>query len=305
MIYIFVCYGFLLSAMMGLIASWVDRKLTARIQYRVGPPFFQPWFDLIKLSGKELLIPTTALRQVFLTAPVFGLASVILASTILWLNDLHASQSFVGDLIVVVYLLMIPSICIMIGGFASGNPLAGLGSSREMKLILSYELPFILAVLVPVIKSGYSLRLNDILAFQMQHGVMITSLSGFLAFLVCVLCIQAKLGLVPFDMPEAETEIVGGPLIEYSGICLAIFKLMKYMLLFVLPFFVIILFWGGWRLTGVHLWLGLLKYIIFILLVVVIRNTNPRVRVDQAMRFFWGTLTGLSSIAVLLAWIGK
>ena len=191
------------------------------------------------------------------------------------------------------------------GGFASGNPLASIGASREMKLILGYELPFVLAVLVPVIKSDFSIRLGEILGFQAQNGVFIGSASGFLAFLVVVMCVQAKLALVPFDIPEAETEIVSGPLVEYSGTPLAIYRLMKNMLLFVLPFFVTILFMGGLRYDGIHLLNGALKVVGLVALVTVIRNTNPRVRIDQAVRFFWGPMTILAAIAVTLALLGK
>ena len=302
---VFLVFGSFLTAVAGMLASWVDRKVTARVQYRVGPPLLQPFIDLVKLSGKELLIPQTAARTTFLLAPVMGLSSVILVSTLLWMNDLNFGQTFLGDLIAVIYLLMIPSISIMMGGFASGNPLASLGASREMKLVLSYELPFVLAVMVAVIKSGYAIRISDILMFQARHGAIIGSLSGFLAFLVVIFCVQAKLGLVPFDMPEAETEIVSGPLIEYSGPALGIYKLMKNMLLFVLPFFVMVLFLGGWPFNGVSGFWGLLKYIGLVALITVIRNTNARLRIDQAMRFFWGTLTGLAVIAILLAFMGK
>jgi len=307
MIYIFylLVYGFLLTAVIGLLASWIDRKVTARVQYRVGPPILQPLIDIVKLLGKETLIPAGASRITFLTAPVIGLAGVILVSTLLWVNNTNSNNSFLGDWIVVLYLLTIPSISIIMGGFASRNPLASLGASREMKLILAYELPFVLAVLVPVIKSDFSLRLGEILGFQAQNGVIAGSPSGFLALVVAILCMQAKLALVPFDIPEAETEIVGGPLIEYSGSGLAIYRLMKNMLLFVLPFFLIILFMGGLRYDGIHLLNGVLKYVGLVALLTVIRNTNPRVRIDQAVRFFWGPMTIISIIAVILAFLGK
>ncbi len=294
-------YGFLLTAVIGLLASWFDRKLTARLQYRVGPPLFQPFIDIVKLLGKETLVPKGVSKSTFFMAPLVGFASVILCSTILWLNALKPVESFIGDLIVVLYLLTIPSISIIIGGFASKNPLASLGSSREMKLILSYELPFILAVLVPVIQANFSLRLGDILVFQQFYGSIATSLSGILAFIVVVLCMQAKLGLVPFDIAEAETEIIGGPLIEYSGTGLAFYRLMKNMLFFTLPFFIMILFTGGLKFTGIHIVYGLLKYIGIVFLITVIRNTNPRVRIDQALRFFWGPMTLIAIVAALLA----
>src|SRR3989338_10864058 len=173
MIYVvyFFIFGFVITVALGFFASWVDRKVTARVQYRVGPPLLQPWIDFVKLLGKELLIPAGCSKMTFLAAPAVGLSSVILVSTLLWLNNLRPDQTFLGNLIVVVYLLIIPSISIIMGGFASGNPYASLGASREMKLILSYELPFILALIVPVIKSGFSIRLGEILAFPARDGV--------------------------------------------------------------------------------------------------------------------------------------
>ncbi|NQS99899.1 MAG: NADH-quinone oxidoreductase subunit H [Candidatus Omnitrophica bacterium] len=303
MIYIgyLTVFGFILTAVIGLLASWIDRKVTARVQYRVGPPLLQPLIDLIKLSGKETLIPTGACRTTFLMAPVVGLSGVVLVSTILWMNNINPVRGFIGDLLVVIYLMIIPSISIIMGGFASRNPLASLGASREMKLVLGYELPFVLAILVPVIKSDFSIRLGEILGFQAQNGVFAGSLSGTLALIVAIFCMQAKLALVPFDIPEAETEIVSGPLIEYSGSALAIYKLMKNMLLFVLPFFLMILFMGGFRYDGIHLLNGILKYVGLVALITVIRNTNPRVRIDQAVRFFWGPMTVIAIIAVILA----
>jgi len=294
-------YGFVLTAAIGLLASWIDRKVTARVQYRVGPPLLQPVVDIIKLLGKETLVPAGASKVAFLLPPVVGLSSVIAVSALLWVNNLNPAEGFLGDLIVAVYLLTIPAIAIMMGGFASRNPLASVGASREMKLLLSYELPFVLAILVPVIKAGFDIRLGAILSVQADRGVFLGSLSGFLAWVVALLCMQAKLGLVPFDIAEAETEIIGGPLIEYSGSALAVYRLMKNMLLFTLPFFLMILFMGGLRLDGIHLAYGLLKYVGLVALVTVIRNTNPRVRIDQAVRFFWGRVTVLAAVAVLLA----
>ena len=300
-----ILYGFILTAVLGLIASWIDRKVTARIQYRKGPPFFQPFIDIIKLLGKETLIPSGASKAMFVVAPVLGFGSVVIVSTLLWVNNSNLFNSFLGDIIVVIYLLAIPSISIMIGGFASGNPLARIGSSREMKLLLAYELPFVLAILVPIIKSGYSLKLSEILSFQAQNGAFAEYASGILALVVCVLVMQAKLGLVPFDIAEAETEIMAGPIIEYSGTGLALFRLMKNMLLFTLPFFLIILFLGGLNFNGINILYSVIKYIVLLVIIVLIRNTNPRVRIDQAMRFFWGPVTGVAVIAVILAVIGK
>ncbi len=304
-----VIFGFLATAVLGLVASWIDRKVTARVQYRVGPPFLQPLIDLVKLLGKETLIPEGASKTTFLLAPVIGISGVIVVSTIFWVNQFFGA-GFDGDWIVCIYLLTIPSLSLILAGFASANPLASLGASREMKLVLAYELPFILAVLVPVIQThiqsdswSASIRLGGILAAQ-QTGIFAGSISGILALIVVIMCVQAKLALVPFDIPEAETEIVEGPIVEYSGPSLAIFKLMKNMLLFVLPFFMMILFFGGIRLDGINILWSILEYVGIVAIICVIRNTNPRVRIDQAVRFFWGPMTVIAALAVILAMNG-
>ncbi len=291
-------FGFAATAILGLITSWIDRKVTARVQYRVGPPFLQPVYDIVKLLGKETVIPAGASKVTFLIAPVIGISGVIAVATLFWVNQFF-NGGFVGDWIVAIYLLAIPSLSIILGGFASRNPLASLGASREMKLVIAYELPFILAALVPVI-SSHSIRLGVIIDSQ-AGGVFAGNISGILALIVCILCVQAKLAFVPFDIPEAETEILEGPIVEYSGPGLAIFKLMKNMLFFTLPFFLMILFFGGLRLNGINILWTILEYVGIVAIITVIRNTNPRVRIDQAVRFFWGPMTLLAIVAVILA----
>ena len=208
-----------------------------------------------------------------------------------------------GDLIVVLYLLTIPAIAVMVGGFASRNPLASLGASREMKLVLAYELPFILAIMVPVAQSG-SIKIGGLIGYQAQNGMFLGSISGLLAFLVAILCQQAKLTLVPFDIPEAETEIIAGPYMEYSGVPLAVYKLTRMMMLFVMPMFLVTVFWGGIDFSGWHILAGILKYVAILVIVILIRNTNPRLRIDQAVKFFWGPVFAISIIAMVLALLG-
>ena len=288
--------GFLFTVIFGLASCWIDRKVTARIQWRVGPPWYQPLMDIVKLSIKEITIPRTASKELFFFSPMIGLSAATLVSMLIWLPNIDpVSKGFSGDIIVVMYLLTLPAIAVILGASASGNPLASVGVSREIKLVMAYELPFIISLLVPVIKSGGMLRLGDIIAYQASHGAFLSSLSGIIAFIVMIFCMQAKLGLVPFDASEAETEIMGGVLIEYSGMLLAIFKLTKTMLMVVLPLFLITLFWQGFN------FLSIWKYIVLLVIIVLIRNTNPRVRIDQAVRFFWGKMTLLSVLAVLLA----
>ncbi|MFH1283169.1 MAG: complex I subunit 1 family protein [bacterium] len=300
----FIFPGFLFSAGVGLLASYIDRKVTARVQYRQGPPVLQPVYDIIKLFGKELIVPYNVSVPMFLAAPLLGLVSLVMVSTLLGNVVMSPKVTFLGDLIVVIYLLTVPSLAIILGGFTSANPLASLGAGREIKLILAYELPFILAIIVPIIKSGGNIQLGAILSAQAANGIFFLSWSGFLAFVVALLCIQAKLGLVPFDMAEAETEIMGGALIEYSGPALGIYKLTKAIALFVLPLFLIVVFLGGVAGTTWGIVNGILKYVGILVAITLIRNTNPRVRADQALRFFWGPMTVISVIAVVLALLG-
>lgn len=305
-IFYFVIFpGFLFTAAVGLLASWIDRKVTALVQWRVGPPWYQPLIDVIKLMGKETIVPRGGSRVTFLLAPLLGLAAVTLVSTLIWTMNLWPQRSFLGDLIVILYLLIIPSLAIILGGAASKNPLSSLGASREMKLVLAYELPFILVAFVPVIKSGGLIRIGELVNYQVSNGAFLASWSGAIAFVVVILfCMQAKLALIPFDIPEAETEIMAGPLIEYSGAPLAIFKLTKMMMLFVVPTFIVTIFWGGMVFSGLSSLWSILKYVALLVLIILIRNTSPRIRIDQAIRFFWGPVTGLAIIAILLAFLG-
>jgi len=303
---VFLAVGFLVSAVVGMFAHWFDRKITARVQWRVGPPFFQPVYDFVKLLIKEVTIPEGAQKLTFLAAPLFSLAAVTVVGALLIRTIVFPAQTFVGDIIVVLYLLTIPSQAVILGAFSSGNPLASLGGSREMKLILSYELPFVLAILVPVIKAGNTIKLGGILAYQGTEGVVIGSLSGVISFIVVLLCLQAKLAKVPFDAPEAETEIMAGAYIEYSGAALGLFKLSQWMMMFVVPLFIMMLWIGAvnWRQTWANLIYAVLVYIGILLFMTLIRNTNVRLRIDQIMKFFWARVTPIAAVAVILAFLG-
>ncbi len=291
--------GFLFSAVVGLLAGWVDRKVTARIQWRVGPPWHQNFTDILKLLGKETIVPEGA-KMTFLLSPYLGLLSAALVATVLGKSIILPLEGFMGDLIVVLYLLTIPAIALIIGGSSSRNPLASVGVSREMKLVLAYELPFILSVIAVIIKSAGAIQISQILEHQINSGSNIASASGILAFLTALFCMQAKLGFVPFDASEAEQEIMGGVLIEYSGLPLAIFKLTKAIMLYTMPLFLIILFLAK-DLSPLFL---IAKYTALLVVIILLKNTNPRLRIDQALRFFWRLPTLLALAAVGLALFG-
>jgi NADH-quinone oxidoreductase subunit H len=326
------------TVVLGLIACWIVRKVSALVQWRVGPPLLQPVYDVMKLMGKEILVPKEAQRNVFLFSPLVGLAGVLLLSIMLWRITIVPEKAFIGDIIVAIYLMVLPSLALILGSSASGSPHAAVGTSREMKLVMGYELPLVLAFIVVVIKTGGQLSLAAI-----AGHMPVFSISGMLAFLVAILCVQAKLGFVPFDIAEAETELGSGVLMEYSGALLAVWKLMQAVMLVALPLFLVMVFLGGigfislagintpvallalvifvgarflWRRSkyidllsllifiGLCIWAGLGKYVLVLVLLILIKNTNPRVRIDQAMKFFW-VYCGIALVAaVILASIG-
>jgi NADH-quinone oxidoreductase subunit H len=235
----------------------------------------------------------------FLLSPLIALTGVTLASTILLVINFGLRQGFVGDLIVIIYLFAFAPLAIILAGSASNNPFGSVGANREMTLYFGYELPLLIAIFSVVVKSGGLIRLSELISYQASSSPFLYSVSGVIAFVISLLCVQAKLAYPPFDIPEAETEVQAGPFIEYSGPPLAVFKLAKAMMLFLLPVFLITVFWGG--LTS---WWAILKYVIILVLIILIKNTNPRVRIDQAMRFFWIPMVILAVIGMLFAYYG-
>jgi len=305
LLYYLIFPGFIFMAVTGGLLAGLDRKLTAWLQFRKGPPLIQPFYDFLKLLlVKETILPARGSIVTFLAAPVFALTGAALSGIMILLPAFNYTPGFSGDISVIFYLLAIPSFTYILGALAAGNPLASLGASREMKLIISYELTFLLILAAVIMKAGMTIRINDIIQAQVIQGPFIGSISGILLFIVLIFCIQAKLGLVPFDMAEAETEINHGAFIEYSGSAYAMIKLAKYMMMFILPSFACIILLGGMRVDGIHIIWTILKILGIILLITLIRNTNPRIRIDQAMRFFFIWMNLLVIIAIVLILFG-
>lgn len=293
--------GFLFTLVVGLVASWVVRKVSALVQWRVGPPLLQPIYDVMKLLGKETLIPRAGQQTVFMMAPIVALAGVTLLSTMLWRISISPGQLFVGDIIVAIYLMVLPSLALILGSSASASPHASIGTAREMKMVMGYELPLVLAFIVVIIKTGGALSLAAI-----AEHTPVASVSGFLAFFISLLCVQAKLGFVPFDIAEAETELGSGVLMEYSGVLLGIWKMVQAMLLVALGMFLVVVFLGGFDVAkGWPIVASIGKLVLVWVLIILIKNTNPRVRIDQAMKFFWVYCGITLAIAVGLAIVGN
>jgi NADH-quinone oxidoreductase subunit H len=303
--YFFVFPGLLFAAVVGAFLSWFDRKVTARVQFRKGPPVFQPFYDFFKLLlVKETILPKQGSPVIFLLAPIFAVFGATMAGIFILLPLFNITAGFRGDLLVIFYLLTIPSFSYIIGALASGNPLAAVGASREMKLILSYELTFLLLIAGIIMKCDQQFELSTIIKVQQSGSPFIGSISGVLLFIAGLFCIQAKLALVPFDMPEAEAEITEGIFIEYSGTAYALIKLAKYIMFFILPALLIALLMNGFRLEGIHLLWAVLKVLGVVLLITLIRNTNPRVKIKQAISFFIVWMNLIVVIALVLISLG-
>jgi NADH-quinone oxidoreductase subunit H len=215
--------------------------------------------------------------------------------------------------VVVLYLLSVPSLAVILGGASSWNPLGAVGASRDMKLVMAYELPLVTALLVGVFQvrdaggieaCAGTLSLEGLVRFQEAAGAAVERPSGVLALLVALLCCQAKLGFVPFDQAEADTEIAEGALIEYGGPPLAVLRLTQALLLATMPVLLVTVLWGGLAPGpgGLAAFAG--KVLLVLVVLVLVKNTNPRVRIDQAMRFFWGPVTAAAALALVLARTG-
>lgn len=301
--FIFIFPGILFTSILGLIIGWVDRKVSARFTFRVGPPFLQNFNDFFKLLGKEATLIKNSIHSLFIAAPFVAFGTLSLLATMIGVT-LFYGIGFGGDIFVIMYLMMIYSVMIVLGGASTGNIYSSIGAGREVKLLIGDELVFVLVCLVPIIKSGYQLNLESIINFQASNGAFIGSASGILAFLLSIICIQAKMTMQPFDIPEAETEIVEGPLMEYSGPPLAFWKLNHFMMYVIFPFFLILIFLGGFNLTGLGILWFILKYVGIVVVMIIIKNTNPRIRTDTALNFFWKYASPIGLLAIILAILG-
>jgi len=222
------------------------------------------------------------------------------------INSSQPVLTSVGDLIVIIYLLNIPAVCMMLAGYASGCPFGTTGSSRYMVQLFGYELAFIIAALAAAAKVGWSLSLSSIVSYQAQNGWMVSQVALIPAAIAILIAAQGKLLRAPFDIPEAESEIVHGSLTEYSGPKLAILRIAYDIELFVVAAVITVLFFGGpvpHTIGGIYI-PGVVSFLIkcfgIVVLSTVIRNIAARLRIDQALKFFWTFPTLLAAISLFL-----
>ncbi|MFW6119447.1 MAG: complex I subunit 1 family protein [Petrotogales bacterium] len=298
--YTLVFPGGLFALAAGLLGWWVERKVSAKVQHRVGPPWNQNFYDVFKLLGKESIIPEQSASFLYIASPIIAFSAILALSVVVGV-PVFLGSIFAGDIILVIYMLAIISAAIFLGAGSSSNVFASIGAGRELKMLLADELVFVMILLVPVIKSEFVFKLNEI--FESTPAIF--SISGIIAYLLGLITIQAKLAIQPFDLPEAETELAGGVEIEYSGVLLAIWKLTKGVQFFVLPLLLSALFFGipsGLSLMR-YIWIAIF-YVVTLVILIVLKNVNPRITIKRMLNFFWKVMAPLAFIAVVLALLG-
>lgn len=284
--------------------TWAERRIVGFLQGRLGPNrvgpagLLQPVADGIKLLMKETIIPAQADRIAFLLAPLI----VVIPSLAVWVIIPWGPGLAVTDLnIGVLFILAIgavPTIGILMAGWGSGNKYSLLGGMRAAAQLISYEIPMIITVLVPVLLAG-SMSLGRIVELQSDLWFVLAVPGGTIAFLLFLVAGIAEINRSPFDLPEAESEIVAGFHTEYSSMGFALFFLAEYANAFALSALAAILFLGGWQgpLLPPFVLFFAKSYLVFFLLVWV-RGTLPRVRYDQLMQVAWKAALPASLVTV-------
>ena len=299
--------GILLLIVIGIVAvlalTWMERKVIARVGDRYGPNragplgVFQAIADALKMLTKEDVVPTKADKWLFLAAPI-----IIIIPPVLLYAVLPFGRGMVGvDLNVAVVFIVamgaIPILAMLMAGWGSNNKYALMGGFRAVNQLLSYEIPMVLALLTVVLLSGTMSTVGIVEAQSSIPFILVTPV----AFVIFFLAALAELGRTPFDLLEADSEIVAGYFIEYSGMKFALFFLAEFINLFMMAGLIATLFLGGWQWPILPSWLWFLVKTIGVIFVIMwIRSTFPRLRVDQLLGFAWKALVPLALVNLFL-----
>jgi NADH-quinone oxidoreductase subunit H len=302
LIQIFVYPGFLFLFLLAFFTEWLDRKMVAKFQSRYGPlhvgpkGILQPIADFVKLLSKEDIIPAMADKAPFRIMPIILLALAITPLFFIPITGSEALVSFEGDLIIVMFIMSIIALLVFIGGWASTSRFSTVGSIRAGLQMFAYEIPLNLAMIGPAV-SARSLSISRIVEWQTQGiwGLFIQPIG----FAVLTICLMAHLQRVPFDIPEADSEIVSGWIVEFSGKKLALIRLAKDFELVLASSLIVSLFLGGpngpWYLSPVTF---LAKFLLCVFVLSNLRAAFARYRIDQLLSGAWKYLTPLALLQV-------
>ena len=286
---------------------WLERKLGGRIQDRIGPNrvgpwgLFQPFADMVKIFTKEYITPTGADVVLFNLAPILAIAAVLAMWAVIPLSSTVYGVNINIGVIYVLAIGALGELGIILAGLGSNNKYALLGGFRSVALLLSYTVPMSISLLVPVMLAG-SMGLNDIAAAQRVWFIFQAPLAALVFFIASI----AENGRAPFDLIEADSEIVAGFNIEYSGLKFGMFYVADFLHAFTAALIFTTIFLGGWRGPGAELYpiLGffylLIKTALVYFLTILIRFSLPRLRLDHMMAFNWKYMVPLSLVALLV-----
>lgn len=308
----------LLAGILSLLFEGVDRVIHARMQRRIGPPVLQPFYDLIKLLGKENIVPRRANKWLYSTSPWFSVAVMLMVFMYIPIGSLSPILGNGGELILIIYLLGLSGVAMAVGGFASGNPIANVGAQREMILIMSYELP--LAIVITTMAwlayrlgiPGHPFSLQTFVGTSVWGTVGNPGVLGlFLLFASLVLVVPGETGKGIMDIPEAKTEILEGLTIEYSGTNLAMLHLAINLRALAMSGVIVGLFlpWslgaslglGGALLFVVDfLWFWVKVFAVGVFGVTIIRTAFGRFKIWQASQFYWIKVAGFAVAGMIL-----
>lgn len=296
--------GLLFLCACAFAAEYVDRKFYAKLQNRVGPPWFQPVADFIKLLAKEEVIPVCANVRMFSAAPLIAFSAAITAFFYIPLWGISPLFSFSGDIITVLYLLTIPTLAFFIGGWYSTSLYARIGAVRAVTQMFAYEVPLFVSILSAALLAD-SWSLSKIALFYTAYpGLWLVNLMGFAISLIALL---GKLEKAPFDIPEAETEIVAGTFTEYSGRLLAILRMTLNIEMVVAASLLASVFlpFGLFLNPIAGFCVFIIKVLFIVLLLSFLRTVFARMRIDQMINFCWKCLVPLALAQLLLNLILK
>lgn len=284
---------------LGLAYEWVDRKLVARFQNRVGPRWFQPLSDFVKLLAKEEVVPQGVQPALFVWLPIIALAGALTAALYVPMAGLPPAFSFPGDLIVALFMLSVLTLATGLAGANTTDRFSLVGATRTLTQLFSYEAPFLLALLGPALVTG-SWQISEIMVYAESHWWFI--LVQPIGFLVALVGLMGKLELPPFDAPEAETEIVAGAMTEYSGRGYALFRLGRDVELVIGLTLVAAFFLGGIS----NPLFFFVKTLGLLLVVAGLQSLFARLRIDQTVGLWWryGALLLLLQLLAMIVWRG-
>jgi len=281
---------------------WLERKVSARMQRRYGPtevgPFglLQTVADMLKLIGKELITPDHVHRPLYLIAPVLVFAPLVALLSLLPIDADWVFHDFDIALVLLLAFSGLNVIGIFAAGWGSNNKYALLGAVRAVAQNISYEIPLLLAV-IPIVLMTRSLSLHEIASAQAYPFILVQPL----AFIIYFISATAETNRAPFDIPEAESELIAGFHTEYSGMRFGAFFLAEFTNMVIVCAVATILFLGGWKGPLLPGWLWFfIKVYGLIVVMMIFRWTFPRLRFDQLMTFAWAILVPLALVNLLV-----